>query len=263
MKSIWTNEEIDYLIQNYEYTKTKQLLSVLTNKTNDQIRWKAKDFKLKKKTSKSNTTAEFLENLDDPESLYWWGFLTADGCFTPKEIIFSLEKSDAEYVKKFANKCNSNIRYVTRTNDFTKLSYTMVRTSVSDTFLISRLIARFKIVPQKTYNPFDLSEFLTKDRLIYYLSGFVDGDGYIAYNKNCTIVIKLHGNWYNTLKLISDKLNEFYNIHSKVNINSKGYVTLHLNRKKEIKYIFDLLKGKVPIMPRKWDKIGNYYKTVD
>lgn len=259
MRTIWCQEEINYLIKNYEFHKTPKLLSVLKGKTRDQIRWKARDLGLRKKVSSTKTDCSFLENFDNPETLYWWGFLTADGCITSKQIVFSLEESDKDYVIKFANRCNSNVKYVTRINSWHKKPYTMARTVVNDKFIISRLIDKLKIVPQKTYNPFDVSPFLTKERLIYFIAGLIDGDGHIYCKpKDCCIKIKVHFNWHNAFNLLADRLNEFYGFHFMSRISSHGWATLSLYRKDDMKTMLNLLRGKVPIMDRKWDKIISF-----
>lgn len=259
MKAVWSQEETEYLVKNYELTKTPILLSVLKNKTNDQLRWKAKEFKLKKRVSRTKTDCSFLEDFDDAESLYWWGFLTADGCFTEKQIIFSLEEKDSEYVEKFAKMCGSRVALVTRNNPWHKAPYTMARTVVNDKFIIPRLAKRLKIVPQKTYNPFDLSEFLTEPRLIYFLAGLIDGDGHISQRAgDYQIRIKVHYNWHKQFNLISSKINEFYSVSSSSYVSSQGWAILSISRKADIQNLKRKLSNSVPLMARKWDIVDEY-----
>lgn len=260
MKSPWTEEQIKFLLANYENKKTQFLMDFLKNKTNDQIRWKAKEYKLHKKVTKSKSDISFLENFDDKESLYWWGFLTADGCITKRQIIFSLEEKDKEYVIKFANKCKTIVSYPKRINSWHKTYYTMARACVSDKYTIERLINKLKIQPQKTYNPFDISIFLTKDRLIYYFAGLVDGDGHIS-QEGTAITIKVHSNWKHNFDLIAQKFKDFYDINLLVNINNEGWVTLRSNSTDTIK-IWQLLGGALDIMPRKWSRIENRYNRL-
>lgn len=49
---------------------------------------------------------------------------------------------------------------------------------------------------KKTYFPPDLSVFLTKENLIYFLIGFIDGDGCIQYrlNHSTSCMISIHTN---------------------------------------------------------------------
>lgn len=257
MKTIWSQEETEFLRENYAKLKTKELLSVLSNKTNDQLRWKAKDLKVKKEVSQSKSDLRFLENLDDPESCYWWGFLTADGCFTPKQIIFSLEEKDKHQVKLFAKKCQSKVSKVFRVNDYNPKGSTMYRTAACDGVTSKKLIERFKITPKKTYNPFCIKEFLQSHRLIHFLVGFIDGDGYICNtNGNYLIAIKLHPNWEQELLLLSTSLKELYNIDSYVEKNKSGWVILKITKKKNLSNLKQLINPLLPILQRKWIKVS-------
>lgn len=253
MKPIWSQEEKEILVKNYEYTRTRDLLKLLPNKTNDQIRWKSKQYKLTKKVSKTKTDIEFLENFDDKESLYWWGFLTSDGCITQRQIIFSLHEKDKEHVIRFANKCKTTVSYPIRINNWHKVPYTMARTVVQDKFVIQRLIKLLNIQKQKTYNPFDISIFCTKERLVYYFCGLVDGDGHVS-TTNC-IKIKVHPNWLNNFKLISEKLKEFYDINSSVYLTKDNWAVLSISNKRNMRILTSLIIGKIPVMDRKWDRI--------
>lgn len=252
MKQVWNQQETDYLVANYELKRTPELLSVLTNKTNDQLRWKAKEFGLKKKVTRSKSDISFLEDFNSPESLYWWGFLTADGCITPKQIIFSLEEKDKDYVIKFAEKCKTNVKYVTRTNPWHKTPYTMARTVANDVFTIGRLIEQLNIKPQKTYNPFDLSIFLPEARLKYFMAGLIDGDGHISEDGN--IRIKVHSNWNENFNKIVNSMNAIYLMKTKSYITSGGWAILSISKKDSIK-LYSLVKDATPIMPRKWNRI--------
>jgi hypothetical protein len=255
MKSIWTIEQIEFLKNNYEKLKTPELLKFLTDKNNDQIRWKAKQFNLTKKISRTKTNAYFLEDFNNPESCYWWGFITADGCINNKQLILSVHERDADHLKLFSNKCNSNIKYVTRINHWSKKSYTMARTVINDKFLLTRLKNKLKILPRKTYNPFDISIFLTYENLYFYLTGLIDGDGCICHNKySRSIKIKLHPSWTNNYINISNKLKEFYDITSYVRIDKNGWLIFSIYKIKDIEKILNTVKDTIPILKRKWFK---------
>ena len=83
----WSREQEQFLIENYETMKTDELIINLKDKTNDQIRWKAKTYKLHKKVTKSKKDISWLKDLSIPENYYWWGFLMADGFFTKNQLI--------------------------------------------------------------------------------------------------------------------------------------------------------------------------------
>lgn len=258
---IWSQEETDFLVKNYTNLKTDELLKVLKNKTNDQLRWKAKEFGLIKKVSKSKSDIRFLEDFDNKESLYWWGFITADGCFNceNKTLIIAAEEKDGFHIEKFCKLSNSHISKSTRINDWHKTPYTMVRTAITDKFTVSRLIEKLKIKPQKTYNPFDLTVFLTKDRLAFFMAGLIDGDGYIAYAENSVCIkIKCHPNWEENFKYISNSLKEFYDINSSIGFvkdGDKKWLVLTISPTTSVLKLYNLIKLDCPILERKWKNL--------
>lgn len=258
MKKIWSKEDTDYLIKNYEYTKTSDMMKVLKNKTRDQIRWKAKSFNLNKKVSKSKTNISILQNLDDIESLYLWGLLTADGCFNKRQIILCLHEKDEDCIKYCAKKFNCNIGKQHQVSRYNPNGCNMLRITLEDKFILPKIIDRFNIKLKKTYNPFDISEFLTKNRLLYFLIGIIDGDGYISNIPNYSIKIKTHISWYDNYYYIKNKLYDLYKINSNLIINKKGFIEFSITNKKDIFKIYKyslLLPYK---MERKWLRIQEY-----
>ena len=253
-KSIWSLEEIEILKSNYEYTKTHQLIEMLNNKTNDQIRWKAKTYKLHKKVSTSTQNMNFFENIENPLNCYWWGFFTADGCFNEKSFIISIDYSDINHLEKLAKLLNANIQKVNQINSWNPNGHTMARIALEDIFTISRLRQRFKLLSQKTYNPFNIEEFLTQDKILYFLAGIIDGDGYITKMGN-SIKIKCHKNWYDNFKLIQNKIKDNFNIDSTLYICSKGWTNFGINKQKHCKIFKKLIQNSIPLLTRKWDRI--------
>jgi len=250
----WTREEEQFLIENYEYMKTDELMRNLNGKTNDQIRWKAKNYKLHKRVTKSKKDISWLENLNIPENCYWWGFITADGCITSKQLILSISVNDKQHLERFSELSNCKIVDVYRENGWNVNGYTMSRIAINDFYTIGRIIERFSILPKKTYNPFNIDEFLTHDRLKYFITGLIDGDGHIdKTSKN--IRIKIHPNWTDNLKKISDNLKIFYDINSKIRLTKEGWVVLSIPVKdsKVLKKL--IVVNPIPYMVRKWDRI--------
>ncbi len=252
-KRIWTEEQTQFLLKNYENMKTNEILSVLKDKTNDQIRWKAKEFKLCKNVTKSKKDITWLEDLNNNDSLYWWGFIVADGCITKRQLIISISDKDQDHLSIFANKINSSICYSDRINKWNPNGNRLVRVAVDDKRTITRLRDRFSIVDKKTYNPLNLSEFLTGNRLKYFLCGLIDGDGHIdKTNKN--IRIKMHFSWLDNLKLISEFLASEYEIKSSTRINKQGWAVIQITTAGS-KKLKRLVLDNVPYLKRKWDRI--------
>jgi len=250
----WSREQEQFLIENYEFMKTHDLVTHLKDKTNDQIRWKAKTYKLHKKVTKSKKDITWLENLDIDENCYWWGFITADGCITQKQLILSISIHDKQHLERFSKLTNCDIVDVYRENGWNVDGYTMSRIAINDYYTLGRLIERFSIVPKKTYNPFNIIEFLTPDKLKYFITGLIDGDGYVD-KTNQNIKIKIHPNWTDNLKAISHNLKTFYDINSTIRITKDSWVILTVP-KKDSRILKSLItNSNIPYMNRKWDRI--------
>jgi hypothetical protein len=257
---IWTDNQIEILKQYYSHTKTDKLIELLGDKTHDQIRWKAKTFKLRKKVSGSKKDISFFEDLNIPEHCYWWGFFLADGCYNTNSIIMSIHIRDIEHLQLFANKINSKISKIYRKNDYNPEGYYMARVAVEDRFILPRLATRFCLKPRKTYNPFNISEFLSKNRLLYFLTGIIDGDGYIS-KSGTSISIKCHSCWFPKFTQIQNALEDIFQIKSKVWICKQGWTNFCISRKRYCCFIKANMNEKnIPIMSRKWDRISNECK---
>lgn len=259
MKSIWTKDQILFLKENYENMKTAGLLATLTDKTNDQLRWKANDLGLKKKVTKAKTDMTWLENFDDPNTCYWWGFIVADGCINHRQLIVSVHERDKEHLQIFANKSAANMRMATRKeHPWHEDPYTMARVALDDKFTLKRLREKLKILPRKTYNPLDLSIFFTPNRLAYFLGGLIDGDGHIEVRRQNGVVkiaIKVHSNWRATLETLAANLWKLYAIEAKVRVTKEGWVCLLISKARHVARLYDLVDGRVPLMHRKWKKL--------
>lgn len=256
MKSVWTPDQTAFLKANYATMKTKELLATLTDKSNDQLRWKAKAFKLQKQVTRSKADMTWLEDFDDVETCYWWGFITADGCINHRQLIVSIHERDKCHLQRFCDKTQSNLKLVTRKeHPWHPGPYTMARTVLEDKFTLERLKMALKIQPQKTYNPLDISVFCQSHRLAAFMAGLIDGDGYIQVNEEQSIVkitIKVHPNWTEPFKLLAEKLNSLYGIEAAVKFTKEGWVYISISKMRHVIRLYDLVNGKVPLMDRKW-----------
>lgn len=185
-------------------------------------------------------------------SYYWIGFLLADGHFGEKNILkVTLSSVDKEHLielQKFLNIANMQ----TERNG----KYLTLKTM--DTKLVSQIKKKFDISNQKTYNPPTNLDFIkNKDLLLSLIIGFIDGDGCIANKKKAfSLTVKCHGSWLNILEKFAKEINPETN----AKINAAGYayfticnVPLLQNLKKEV------LRLKLPVLKRKWDKIDLDY----
>jgi len=250
----WSREQEQFLIENYETMKTDELIINLKDKTNDQIRWKAKTYKLHKKVTKSKKDISWLKDLSIPENCYWWGFLMADGCFTKNQLILSVSNIDREHIEKFSYKTKAKISDVCRINDWNPRGCHMLRIAINDKITIQDLADRFEITDRKTYNPFNIDEFLTEDKLCSFIVGVIDGDGHIdKFNKN--IKIKVHPNWIDKFIQISNALQLIYNIPTTIRYDKCGWLILTITAKGSRILKSLITNSNIPYMNRKWDRI--------
>lgn len=129
---------------------------------------------------------DYFETIDTEAKAYLLGFLTADGSVgyrkrKTEQATLKLEVAirDIEIIHLFKSElnCDSKIRYCKRNNSET------VMVSISS-LKIAKDLEKYFIVPNKTYSLNNIYEdFNSKDLMVHYLRGLMDGDGAISYNK--------------------------------------------------------------------------------
>lgn len=125
-----------------------------------------------------------------PDSLYWAGFLAADGCVTKdgtysKLVSLTLKDSDADHVKAFAEFIGTDRPLINRR---TQVGVTVAVNSVK----IANDLINFGITERKslTYQPTEIC-INSSD----FWRGMVDGDGGVYIDKNGYISVMLCGSY--------------------------------------------------------------------
>lgn len=215
----------------------------------------------------SHNIEKLLE--DTPESWYWVGFILADGHISErKRLTIRLANKDRNHLENFCKFINLNIntvKYYKKTNSVTL--------SVMDTKILTKLVDKFDISNNKTYNPPKLVN-MNKKLMISLYIGFIDGDGCIRkqYKRHdCLISIKCHKTWEIFLRDLSDNLYRYFNLkelHGTKNSTYLGkYSNINICNNALLKRIKGYsLKYNLPVLNRKWDKIdlefySKYEKT--
>lgn len=175
------------------------------------------------------------------ESLYWIGFLLADGHFSnSKRIKLCLANKDSEHVKIFCDKIGCNFILNKDKNPEVTIMHTEV---------VSKLCEKFKIKSNKTYFPADISS-ITGEKLTALTIGFIDGDGCIKFQtgRNKPLLsIKCHNSWLNNLK---------YMFGQAYIDKGSGYALVNIGKIETLKYYKNfVVENNLPILKRKWDKI--------
>lgn len=257
----WSNDEIKYLIKNFPTVEKNIIINNLHNKTWKTIERKAQYLGLKRKwrTELGKNLIKLLN--DDPITLYWIGFLLADGHFSKKgELSCSLSIIDKEHLIKLSNylELTNNITYLkSRKNKLnTKIinSGEQILFKVGNYFYVNKIKEKFNITNTKTYDPPEL-KFLNSTQLLSLFIGFIDGDGYI--NNRPGIKISLHKNWVNILLLFHNALEQ--KLQKNIALPFvKGNTTIwNLGNFSTIKFLkIFALCNQLPLLERKWGKIN-------
>jgi len=248
----WNKIETQKLIGLYENSTKKVLIENFPNRSYDAIKLKAEKLQLKKKINEQIEGDLSVLLQETPETYYWIGFLYADGYFnhSNNRLKLTLQSRDGNQVKKFAE-------FITEVR-------------IMDRFLFPKIVEKFLIKSKKTYNPPPNLSFLnTKEKLVSFIIGFIDADGYVYRDKRknhkneINIVIKLHSSWKDILQLMSCgicNLLKFPPTTSK--INNQGYAWVAFYRKDIIKFLCQQIKElNLPVMERKWNPVLTFYRN--
>lgn len=193
--------------------------------------------------------------LDTPESYYWIGFILADGYMSENNVLsFTLSEADRNHLEKFA----TYIGY----KHIKSLQKKLVRLSVCDKNHCIKIKNKFDIGNRKTYSPPNLNWIDDKNLFISLLAGYIDGDGSMeARSGSCSIRFHVHSSWMPFILWVRSQILKFYGVElKKPTINKGGHLRWDILTFPLIKQMKrDLLKLKIPLLPRKWSKINENF----
>ncbi len=198
MKKIFSDKEIEYIINNYQNKTYKQITKELNKfnevkKSDKQVRTKASVLGLSKAKHKYNR--RYFEKINTKDRAYWLGFIFTDGYIqyrkyddgrSTSEVGIELKKCDENHLLKFIRAIEGNVKIKTRiTKDrVIKGSFTKGGTYMSQIRLFSKEMVddllSLNVVPNKTYK----QDYPVVDEELFwdFLRGVVDGDGCIHKN---------------------------------------------------------------------------------
>ena len=248
----WTDEENERLKEAWETYSMEELLNAFPGRTYQKIQLHANWLGYHSKTDRKRKCDLSFLNIESltKDSLYWWGFIMADGHLSKDgALVISLKDTDRKHLEKIANHLSITLKddkkglVTLRGNDKHKIESWREKLCMENT--------------AKTYFPPNLSIF-EKD-FIYFFIGFIDGDGCIWMSRNYpSLKIELHSSWIGNLTFFSNILKEKYDIKSvKAKLSKKGTAVLSIGKREDIIKISDYAKD-VEYMDRKWSKIFNY-----
>lgn len=159
----WTEHETDSLKYHWCNSSMLELLAAFPNRNYTSLMLKAQQLGVKSIINRHRKgSLKFLDELTK-DSCYWWGFIIADGHLTSKgELVINLSVKDVIHLRKLAKQLNCKISIRKYLNSYTKCMAECCILRIQDKEFGKKWLKILKIVSPKTYNPPDLSVFLTK-----------------------------------------------------------------------------------------------------
>lgn len=257
----WTEDEECFLRDNYGDMKPAQIsahigrsvLAVMCHANVMGIKYDLHQRHKKYQGMRKGTLQWLLE--DNLQTMYWIGFLLADGSMDANQMRVKLAIKDKDHIDKLAEKCDLISRHGTPSG---KKS---VNISASDPMVISAFQEKYGNWERKTYNPPEISNWdLSEDRLLAMLIGYLDGDGCISRRKEaraCCIYVGCHSSWIDNMLHFCERLISISGIQcQKPYIDNKGYVRWCIGKSELCRYLkLFAIENSLPIMNRKWDRV--------
>jgi hypothetical protein len=237
-------KNINYLLENYSVKSKDEIIKEL-NLSWSYIQKLACLNGIKKGRNESSNDWKFKKLIDynDNISMYWLGFMIADGhIYNKSNIQINLSIKDKLHLLRIQEHIgNISINFTD----------SQIRATISDRRTVNVLANDFEWASNKTKNPIKIPNFLSKDALFSLIIGFIDGDGTI--NKKGHIFVKCDGSWKNNLEYFYYILTGEKKIFNSTSDGLSIIYILKFNNLIQIKERAKLLN--LPIISRKWDRI--------
>ena len=193
----WNNEQVKYIIEQYEYKKVSiKDISKQFNCSDGSIRRLLIRNNVKIRDKLLYRNSDYFENIDSSDKAYWLGIMYSDGCVCERangRYSIELEMIDKEHIEKFRSALNADNHKIStiihKNINNAKLSYAI---HIYDNKMAKDLI-KLGCIPRKSYYLSSIPD-INQEFIYDFIRGFVDGDGCICYNKSSdSYVFKLTG----------------------------------------------------------------------
>ena len=266
IRDIITEEQKEYIINNYEVKTSEQLSHELGINSNTIYGiWTRNGLNGKQRRIYS-INEHILDNIDTEEKAYFLGFFAADGCVSKNKhkqdtITFSLLKEDSYIPEKFYKLFGTN----KEVKIYDKYAYF----EISSDYLCNK-IYDLGFTPRKTYS--NTICLLEDDKLMkHFIRGYFDGDGSISnqailnktvlcisgYEDNMNKLIEYLKSIHITAEFSWDKRKKYINTDKKF---GSLILTNKLNKYCFLKYIYD---NSSIYLIRKKDKADQFIKEIE
>lgn len=269
MSKQWTNDEINFLKENYK-TMTYKQLSEKLDRTKTAIDLKINRLGLKK--DKYIYNHDYFEYIDTPDKAYWLGFIYADGGIFVNEkmnsceLSIKLQASDCNHLRKFNQALDGNVdvKFDTRECNLNGKLYDTCQIRFYSSKLVNDL-EKYGVVPNKTLQ----IRFPNIEQKYYvdFIRGYFDGDGCICENKKKKGQSSISVNFAcGTIDFLEDLRKILYdnNICSYINVWENKCPKLVIGGMKNVHhFLYYIYKNKTTYLDRKWNKTVSLYKDLD
>ena len=265
----WTDDEDELLRSLWSTSPTKEsLLTSFTGRGYNSLMNRAGKLGIVSgsRRKRKNGSLEILKQ-HTPESYYLWGFAMADGHFSDSgSLTLNQRACDFEYIAKLYSLMGGkpgDIKIRSTISGYTGKELIMCQARVGHKQVLDDLRQIVGLSKNKTYTPPNIEYFFNRDCLIYFLIGLIDGDGSIwLSNKgrsSPTFQIMMHSSWLPVLRLLSNKVHEYYDISTIIKMSKSGYALMTCADQDSMRLLNDYAKPFQYKLNRKWDRIPTDY----
>jgi hypothetical protein len=249
MKTLWTKNEDQILISNYNILTYKQIQNHIPSRSISAIKNRARYLKL---VSNSNLGRKWSVNLNyfkklNPINCYWAGFIAADGNVSNKRLSIGLSIKDLSHLEQF----KEDIQFTGKVSKRRESCQIQINNCKK---ILESLKTHFNIIPRKSLvlEPPNLKN----EKLIKaFIKGYIDGDGSIGVcNDKNSIRITIAGT-KEMLEWIKFYFDKWYGNtkYKKSQVIKRQNIYIYcINYKKSKKIAKELLDIKTPFLYRKW-----------
>lgn len=260
----WTNEELEYLKENYQDKSYREIGEYLGRKE-QAIRSKMHYLGLKKSVYHCNY--EYFKDIDTEGKAYWLGFIYADGNVNKAQntLRINLQANDSDHLVKLNKSIGGNFNVRIYDEVHKDKSYPMSQILIYSTSMVKDLMS-YGVFPNKTDKIIfpDLPENLIR----HFIRGYFDGDGSICERKHKKRLSDLACSFSCGSMLFLEKLREILyqnNIKSYIVQDKRGNkASLSLagltNPDVFLHYIYD---NATIYLDRKYNKKEYLYRALD
>lgn len=205
---------------------------------------------------KKNVDSNFFSQAN-PKSMYWLGFIFADGSLTQKGNYLEITIKDKEHLEKFKSDISSEHKISERKIN----GETYWRIMISDKQIYNDLI-NYGVLPRKSYIDIDYPSNIPKEHEWHFIRGFLDGDGNIDICKKSKVhypMIRFFIGHHNKkfAKSLKDILNS-YGLEFELYNDVSCQVLRNTKKDVSIPFLNMLYKDASVYLDRKYELIKTY-----